>query len=1792
MGRVKRKPIKLSKGHDEVLGRKALPQASSLEHLHWMITEEVVVPDRLDITEELNDLVDSDEDDRGPRKKRKRLQKGKKCKAKKSKKRNTKHVTFADEKGNSIIPRPEASFEKDDTTGKISLYVDGEWSQDTTCQAKEVRCSIASHVAVVLGRTLSTTADEKIVRTWIIPIRSRSAVLAVIQCTGNENLTAARYQLARAVVQDHTILISLRHISINEWQCCVSLADNAFQLARDLPIDATASKRRSRRWQPIANLHQCLAALHPDSVVEDVIKEDHGMPFPSDEVYALTDNVQLLASRNDDTKSLAIPNLKPKLRSYQECAVRWMLKREKEPLVCTEWKLLWFALSSGKVIPLQAWRSTISPKVLFNPFSGSLATAVDDAKAQTLTASGFTRVRGGILAESMGLGKTVEVLACILGNQRKMVSQDVSFNRNPSAKRKLCFADSVASDAKPSSDDWKELGDDETDSDSEASVQEAGDVSTSKPQPKRSIIVTPDHIDATIEDVWYDEEEIGSCICSRIITFSNAKDTIVLCERCREPMHLQCAAFQSAEEMTTSTTPLNLRQRFTNTHKRALLCSASICPCCFPLLERRIESAATLIVTPAAILNQWEREIHRHTERNGEPLSVLVYDGVQRTSMVSLSNKSSKVQQLHARNIAGADVVLVTFDALRADIGHSDDNLFVGSESEGALRRPKRYRVVPSPLLGVDWWRLCLDEAQQVETPTAGSARMAAKIVAHNRWCVSGTPIGKGRLDDLYGLFLFLRLEPFDNIHWFKRCFNTKNRDIRARVSALLKDVFWRSTKSLQSVQRDMDVPDQVDETIELDFSSIERHFYRQQLEKTLRTASEVSDKKKFNKRDSDILTEHLHMLRAACCHPQVGSRGICNSTRKSDAGLGNRVMTMGQILDRFIDDAKQKCEESQRLVVMHTNAMAAITKLKIEAKTRGVPIASDDAALLQKCCALYEEALEIAEKNARPALAVGSVEIVGSTGFSSLPESTAFGSYLLEWKGEHRTGTGLMANLDFKGSAKKITCFEVRLIDQTPDWVKTSTSRDFSWKCVMPSQIVLQVADTALEGKFVDVCTVDCKVTEAATGALEFKSGDIRTNKSKTWRIILRETESCYHEDSSGFYTGMHLSLYEADIANDPIQRLHCLHNACLAYSDSVNLHKNASRDELDVLTSKLKLYEEEARKIESLYMAVPKAKHLACCQRFDEDRKSRIEKEIEFLHLFDEKKCNDIWEAIWWDDFLVLVRLNGTDAQQKALCDRVLQDMDTYMQSGNRMTARDGIIPFTEFADINGLRTALALRISGIRTGIGGRSKRTSQAAILAKSQNQQAETNMTAKARHVRFCCPVGAHGSCMSKLSELSPTPSEEELFENSHCKICKADWYQTGEMCRHCKIGESLEDLAPDRVTLLLLRSIAAVIRSPLGSNIIEESDRQFSLLGKKSSKFFDVVEAEAKERRSAWIYWRTHLDLLNDLDELKQSKSSMRLSYDGERLDELQEDQLNAIVVPMDVQARYHDHAAKQALTMGDLKRSQDTLRYLKNLVKSETTETDEDKCVVCLSSFGSERAVLRCGHAFHMTPCLDRIIAHSGKSIACPLRCRVRTSADDVMIASTRRNDDGTKLRRINGNWGTKVTRIVGDILDVRDCGEKGIVFSQWEDMLDIVEAALQENNVSFIRANGLRQIGKSTERFIRQRDCTVLLLNVKNGAEGLTIVEATQVFMVEPLLNNSLDFQAISRVHRIGQKKRTHVHRYIVRDTVETKIEKWRTSHSGEANASRLCAIRAGGIDGGFRSQEELLSILQPDS
>jgi Ring finger domain len=856
----------------------------------------------------------------------------------------------------------------------------------------------------------------------------------------------------------------------------------------------------------------------------------------------------------------------------------------------------------------------------------------------------------------------------------------------------------------------------------------------------------------------------------------------------------------------------------------------------------------------------------------------------------------------------------------------------------------------------------------------------------------------------------------------------------------------------------------------------------------------------------------------------------------------------------------------------MHINAMAAIWRLKVEAKDRGMLVQESDCTLLANSCRLYLESIALTEANATPTLAIGDASLSGSQSFFSPVTRVRNGKGSATWTDSSNEFSQPWVAIEFDGAPRKITQVRLRSIAQSPQFVLEQHPRQGQRRPKRPKECVLQVTTAALGGAFVDVARFllpDSK--DSGVDSAWVCEGGFRTNKSKSWRICVvsfygdSEELSFYECDPSLSVdcSSLEFELYEADIASDPLQRLHSLHNA--AHTFELLLEHDNSQSERDAqpssilkmssqdMKSKVGKLRNEAAEIESLYMEVTRATHAECMRRLLECSSHRQIKVGDIMRLNSDvssERLVDVWDDWWWDDFLALLLLKGKEMHHEVF-EKLLYDLNGVIQK--RMDAdsldRDKI-KFPEFESIDQFRTALILRMKRIRSGLGNDRNRKSRVAASASADITPTGDPFT-QARSTRFQCAKGQHNECMNAISKLSAQPPTADVYENAHCHVCKADWFQTGPKCSHCKLHDVLRDLAPDQVTVAVLASIHGMIRSPLGASLLRELDSR-ALIAQRAKLFFDVLEAEKREKAIAYRAWRVHLDLLNDLDELSQCKSSMRLTYEGEDVTQLTSDQLNAIVEPFDLNARFQIHAGKQVMTHGELRRAKDTLRYLRNLDQASSKEavsregsTEADTCVVCLSTLREDQvlAVLNCGHRFHHDPCLAQLKARrTGSHIRCPMRCRQPTPADSVLLAfsnaaSSLTAEDGAtsgttgNARSVRGSWGTKVSRLVRDVLDIRDTSEKGVVFSQWEDMLNIVQQALEENRVECVRPSSAKRIGDAVRRF-RSDTCTVLLLNVKNGGEGLTLLEATHVFMVEPLLNSGLDSQGTTERGHLPQR------------------------------------------------------------
>jgi E3 ubiquitin-protein ligase SHPRH len=232
--------------------------------------------------------------------------------------------------------------------------------------------------------------------------------------------------------------------------------------------------------------------------------------------------------------------------------------------------------------------------------------------------------------------------------------------------------------------------------------------------------------------------------------------------------------------------------------------------------------------------------------------------------------------------------------------------------------------------VAVEWWRICLDEAQMVECVTTKTAEMALALKAVNRWCVTGTPLMRS-VEDIYGLLLFLGVDPLLVQQWFRLLvWEPFCHGFSAPMHHALSRVLWRTAK--KDVIDQIDLPDQSEEINWLTFSPVEEHFYRRQYEMYLRNA--YANRKKaqnvtdpttrlhsLDRKTMNELLSPLFRLRQACCHPQI--------VRGEFLPLNKSMMTMEELLEHMTKKVKTECEEAHRQIVASLNGMSGLAILR-----------------------------------------------------------------------------------------------------------------------------------------------------------------------------------------------------------------------------------------------------------------------------------------------------------------------------------------------------------------------------------------------------------------------------------------------------------------------------------------------------------------------------------------------------------------------------------------------------------------------------------------------------------------------------------------------------------------------------------------------------------------------------------------------------------------------------------------------------------------------------------------------
>lgn len=136
------------------------------------------------------------------------------------------------------------------------------------------------------------------------------------------------------------------------------------------------------------------------------------------------------------------------------------------------------------------------------------------------------------------------------------------------------------------------------------------------------------------------------------------------------------------------------------------------------------------------------------------------------------------------------------------------------------------------------------------------------------------------------------------------------------------------------------------------------------------------------------------------------------------------------------------------------------------------------------------------------------------------------------------------------------------------------------------------------------------------------------------------------------------------------------------------------------------------------------------------------------------------------------------------------------------------------------------------------------------------------------------------------------------------------------------------------------------------------------------------------------------------------------------------------------------------------------------------------------------------------------------------------------------------------------KCVRLLEQLDEALSEGDQALVFTQFRQMGHLLSTMLRHElgrEVMFLHGGtpqGQRQ--KMVDQFQSgDNNAPILLLSLKAGGVGLNLTAATHVFHYDRWWNPAVENQATDRAYRIGQTRTVQVHKYVVRGTLEERID-----------------------------------------
>ena len=125
-----------------------------------------------------------------------------------------------------------------------------------------------------------------------------------------------------------------------------------------------------------------------------------------------------------------------------------------------------------------------------------------------------------------------------------------------------------------------------------------------------------------------------------------------------------------------------------------------------------------------------------------------------------------------------------------------------------------------------------------------------------------------------------------------------------------------------------------------------------------------------------------------------------------------------------------------------------------------------------------------------------------------------------------------------------------------------------------------------------------------------------------------------------------------------------------------------------------------------------------------------------------------------------------------------------------------------------------------------------------------------------------------------------------------------------------------------------------------------------------------------------------------------------------------------------------------------------------------------------------------------------------------------------------------------------TKINELIKSFNEHKK-NDKVLIFCQFVKEMTLISKALKDKlAIKSVRIDGTMNIeerASAVESFKREKSIKVFLIQINTGGQGINLQNANRVYIMAPNWNPALEYQAIGRSHRTGQKRDVHVTRFV---------------------------------------------------